>query len=83
MNKSAIYVYTPMCGTCQVASKMIRVLRELKPNVKIEEFDLNFHKSIAEKYHIESVPCLLIFEDDQLLEKIYAFKSVPYLFDKF
>ncbi|MDF2558137.1 MAG: thioredoxin family protein [Bacillales bacterium] len=82
MSKSAIYVYIPMCGTCKVASKMIQVLRELRPNFLIEEYNLNFHKNLAEKYYIESVPCLLIFEENQLREKIYTFNSVPYLIEK-
>lgn len=82
MTKSAIYVFTPMCGTCKVASKMIQILQELRPNVSIEEYNLNFHKSLAEKYLIESVPCLLIFEENQLQEKIYTFNSVPYLLEK-
>lgn len=83
MSKSAIYVYTPICGTCKVASKMIQIIRELRPNVPIEEYNLNVHKNLAEKFLIESVPCLLIFEGNQLFEKIYTFNSVPFLLEKF
>lgn len=83
MTISAIYVFTPLCGTCKVAGKMIQVLREIRQDIKIEEYNLNVHKSLAEKYRIESVPCLLIFEDNQLREKIYTFNSVPYLLEKF
>ena len=82
MERSAIFVYTPICGTCKVAMKMIHVLRELRQDIPIEEYNLNIHKNLAEKFHIESVPCLLIFEGNQLREKIYAFNSVPYLLEK-
>lgn len=82
MERSAIFVYTPICGTCKVAMKMIQVLRELRQDISIEEYNLNVHKSLAEKYHIENVPCLLIFEGNKLREKVYAFNSVPYLLEK-
>ncbi|WP_307257136.1 thioredoxin family protein [Oikeobacillus pervagus] len=75
-----LYLYTPLCGTCQVAGKMVQVLSELLPGIPFAKLDLNFHEQLATKYLIESVPCLLFFQDGEVVEKIYAFHSVPHLY---
>ena len=75
-----LYVYTPMCGTCQVASKILTVSLELVPQLLVGKMNINFFPDMARQYEIESVPCLLIFEQGKLLNKIYAFQSVPYIY---
>lgn len=81
-NIAAYYLYAPMCGTCQVASKMMEVVEELLPSVEIGQANLNYVEHIAIEQQIESVPCLLISENGQIIEKIYAFQSVPYLYNR-
>lgn len=80
--QAAFYLYAPMCGTCQVASKMLDIVQELVPGLPIGKANLNYVQEIASLYQVESVPCLLITENGQLKEKIYAFHSVPYLYGK-
>jgi thioredoxin 1 len=77
-----LYFYTPMCGTCQVAGKMLTVIEQLLPNNTSGKADLNFMPEIAERFEIESVPCLIIINKGEIQEKIYAFQSVPYLYEK-
>ena len=79
---TAFYLYTPMCGTCAVASKMMDVTEKVIPNVPMGKANLNYIEQIAYDYQIESVPCLLISENGKLREKIYAFQSVPNLYEK-
>lgn len=76
-----IYFYTPMCGTCQLAGKMLGVVYETIPALPMYKCNLNYFPAVAAQCEIESVPCLTIWEDGQIVEKIYAFKSVPYLYD--
>lgn len=80
--KSIFYLYTPICGTCQVASKMMNVIDVMKEDLPIGKADLNYLEDVAIDYKIESVPCLLIAEDGEVKEKIYAFQSIPYLLEK-
>ncbi len=75
------YLYTPMCGTCAVASKMMEVISVMKPDMPIGKADLNYVQDMAVDYEIESVPCLLIQKDGIVQHKIYAFQSVPYLLE--
>jgi thioredoxin 1 len=79
---TAYYLYTPLCGTCMVASKMMEVVSLMKPDVPMGKADLNYLQDIAVDYEIESVPCLLITKDGVVRDKIYAFKSVPDLLEK-
>ncbi|THE14204.1 thioredoxin [Bacillus timonensis] len=76
-----LYLYTPMCGTCQVASKMITVVDELLPHVTIGKSDLNYLPKKAIEWQIESVPCLMHLKNGKVIEKYYAFHSVPYLLE--
>ncbi|MGX1983547.1 thioredoxin [Thermolongibacillus altinsuensis] len=78
---TVMYLYTPLCGTCQVAGRMVDVVKELFPNVTFVKEDLNYIPERAIEWQVESVPCLLIFKNGELVKKIYAFHSVPYLYE--
>jgi thioredoxin-like negative regulator of GroEL len=76
-----VYFYTPMCGTCQVASKMLQVIEELV-EVDLGKMNLNFYPDLARAFEVESVPCLLFIEAGKVKETLYAFQSVPFLLEK-
>lgn len=77
--KIFVYFYSTFCGTCQVASKIIHAL-PIKDQVTIHSCNINFMPDIAQALQIESVPCLLIKEKETILEKIYTFHSVRYMY---
>ncbi|RDU36955.1 thioredoxin [Neobacillus piezotolerans] len=77
-----LYFYTPLCGTCQVASRMLEVVAAMNPQVEIGKLNLNYAPEFAETFAIESVPCLIFIEEGRAVESIYAFRSVPYLLEK-
>lgn len=80
--KVLYYLYTPICGTCMVASKMMNVVEAMKQDVPMGKADLNYIQDVAVDYEIESVPCLLITENGVVKDKVYAFQSVPDLLKK-
>jgi thioredoxin 1 len=77
-----VYFFTPMCGTCQMAGKMLEVVTQLFPELDFGKADLNYMPKMAERLEIESVPCLLLIHKGEIIEKIFAFHSVPYLHEK-
>lgn len=77
-----LYFYTPLCGTCQVASRMLEVVAAMNPNVEIGKINLNYAPLLAEAFAIESVPCLVFIKEGRAIDSIYAFRSVPYLLEK-
>lgn len=80
-SKGIVYFYTPLCGTCQLASKMLRVAAEMIP-IEIGKINLNFYPDLALRMEIESVPCLVLLKNGRIANKIYAFHSVPFLLEK-
>lgn len=77
-----LYFFTPMCGTCQVAGQMLEIVEKMISRLSYGKADLNYMPEMAERFKVESVPCLIIIKEGQVQEKIYAFKSVPYLYDR-
>lgn len=75
--KTLYYLYTPICGTCMVASKMMEVVEAMRQDIPMGKADLNYVQDVAVDYEIESVPCLLVTENGVVQKKIYAFQSVP------
>lgn len=75
-----LYLYTPMCGTCQVASQMLSITLDMFPEITCGKMNMNFSRNVPRLYEIESVPCLVIFNKGKPVKKIYAFQSVPYLY---
>ncbi len=78
--QTILYVYTPLCGTCQLAKKMLTVVEAALPSLKIGMLDLNYAPHLAREFQIESVPCLLLFDKGELTKRIYAFQSVDFLY---
>ena len=76
----AFYLYTPLCGTCDVASKMLTVIENLLPDFPIGMANINYLGDFAMEMQVESVPCLIIANNGEIQEKIYAFQSVPFLY---
>lgn len=76
-----LYLYTPLCGTCQLAKKMLTVVEAAIPSLHIFMKDLNYIPSYAEKWKVESVPCLLVLEKGEVKMKKYAFHSIEHLYE--
>ncbi|MBM7661467.1 thioredoxin-like negative regulator of GroEL [Bacillus mesophilus] len=76
----ALFLFTPICGTCKLAEKMLTVIQELLPDFPIKKVNLNYTPELASEWEIQSVPCLLLFKHGVLIKKIFAFQSVDYLY---
>lgn len=77
-----LYLYTPFCGTCQVAGRMLGIVSGMLSELNWGKCNLNYIPQYALKWEIESVPCLVILKNGSMVEKMYAFQSVPFLYDK-
>lgn len=74
--------YTSLCGTCERAKRMLMVVSESLKDVKFVQINLNLAAKLIADYQIQSVPCFLVFKQEQLVDQFYAFHSVPYLFER-
>mgnify|MGYP001178158384 CR=1 FL=1 len=81
--RSFIYISTPFCGTCQVAEKILQVVEKMMPKLELRTINANYFPKNMEKWQVESVPCLLVLEQGRIKEKVYAFHSVPFMYEFF
>ncbi|AKG35058.1 thioredoxin family protein [Paenibacillus durus] len=62
----AVFLETPLCGTCKVARRMMDVAEHLLPrDYALVSGNVNLLPSIVRQYRIASVPALLIFDADR------------------
>lgn len=78
----AVFVHTPLCGTCKAARRMLDVCAVMLPELPMAEANLNLMPDLAQAFRIESVPCLLLKRRDGSWTKIYRFPSVTELVNR-
>ncbi|MEK3735403.1 thioredoxin family protein [Paenibacillus sp. FSL M8-0334] len=54
-----VFLYTPLCGTCSAARRMLEVVEQLLPDAAVLEADVNFMPNVVDKYRVRSVPGLM------------------------
>lgn len=77
----AVFVYTPMCGTCKLGFQMLHVIMTMNPEQRIYQCNIQFMKQLQNTFCIESVPCLLLFENGKMINRVYALHSVIHLYE--
>ncbi|MFC3041374.1 thioredoxin family protein [Virgibacillus xinjiangensis] len=78
--KFLLYIYTPFCGTCQLARGMLEKIESVHKQDIFFEMNASLHPEFMQEKQIESVPCLLIKEDGEWKEKVYTFHSIPNIY---
>jgi|HigsolmetaAR203D_1030402.scaffolds.fasta_scaffold00002_70 thioredoxin-like negative regulator of GroEL len=79
----ALFLYTPLCGTCAAASKMLDILEAMDDQLALYACNINLAPQLAQEWKIESVPCIAVIHHGRIVEKIYAIRSVPSLYECF
>lgn len=76
-----IFGYAPICATCAMSHRMLKIVQDtLKFN--FHSIDLNYHQEWVQTHQVMSAPALLLIEDGHIVERVYAFRDVAYLFEK-
>lgn len=75
-----LYIHTPFCGTCHLARSMLEKIESVHKQDIFYEMNASFHPDFMQEHKIESVPCLLIKKDNQIQEKVYAFRSIANIY---
>ena len=56
--------YAEWCGPCQIMKPtLLDVAERIGDQAKIVQVDIDIEKELAERFHIQSVPTLIIFKD--------------------
>ncbi|MFZ0370755.1 MAG: thioredoxin family protein [Halobacillus sp.] len=81
-NIGLTFIHTPFCGTCHLARRMLTTIEVTYNRELFKECNASLHPDLMKTYQIKSVPCLLVTHQGEIVEKIYAFHSVPFMYDK-
>jgi thioredoxin 1 len=68
--------WAPWCGPCKMLSPIIdEISSEYDGKAKICKVNTDENMSLSAKFQITSIPCLILFKNGEVLQKIIGFKS--------
>lgn len=76
-----LFIYSPFCGTCHVARSMLEKIESVHQTELFDEMNASLYADFMQDKQIESVPCLLIMQNNVIKEKVYAFRSIPNIYN--
>ncbi|MFB5661728.1 thioredoxin family protein [Alteribacillus sp. HJP-4] len=76
---AACFIYSPLCGTCGLAERMLLPMEILYSDISYYKLNINYIPELIKSEKITSVPCLKLFSYGEVKRTIYAFTSVPLL----
>ncbi|ERJ13007.1 thioredoxin family protein [Haloplasma contractile] len=74
--------YANMCGTCEVAKKMLEVLSVNMSDITFNKINVNLNQLLIKEHDISSVPCFMLFKNGELFDTFYAFNSITFLYNR-
>jgi len=77
-----VFLYTPLCGTCKLAERMLDIIMTLEPALPLFKSNINFLPQVSQSWRISSVPCIVIVGADQQKQMIYQMQGVDDLYQQ-
>ena len=63
--------WAPWCGPCKMMDPIMEKLKQTYGDrIKFVRFNVDGNQDIAQRYHVMSVPSLVLFRDGQAKEKV-------------
>ena len=73
--KVLVDCYADWCGPCKMLAPVIEELSEEIENVEFYKLNIDESGEIAERYGIMSIPTLLIFKNNELIDTLVGFRT--------
>jgi thioredoxin 1 len=68
--------WAPWCGPCKMLSPVIEeIASEYNGKAKVFKVNTDENMSLSTKFQITSIPCLILFKNGEILNKIMGFRS--------
>jgi thioredoxin 1 len=68
--------WAPWCGPCKMLSPVIEeIVSEYNGKARIFKVNTDENMSLSTKFQITSIPCLILFKNGEVLNKIVGFRS--------
>ncbi|MDR0399104.1 thioredoxin [Candidatus Endomicrobiellum devescovinae] len=67
--------WAPWCGPCKMLSPVIEeIASEYNGKAKVFKVNTDENMSLSTKFQITSIPCLILFKNGEVLNKIVGFR---------
>jgi thioredoxin 1 len=67
--------WAPWCGSCKMLSPVIEeIASEYNGKAKVFKVNTDENMSLSTKFQITSIPCLILFKNGEVLNKIVGFR---------
>ena len=63
------------CGPCRMLAPVLERVSEKKEEVKFASLNIDENESIASKYNIYSIPCLIMFDNGKEIKRKVGFMN--------
>jgi thioredoxin 1 len=77
--------WAPWCGPCKSLAPVLEKVASAHTDVTVSKVDIQKNSSLAHKYGIRSIPCLIVFKDGIEVDRSLGFageESLENLFKK-
>ncbi|WP_219835063.1 thioredoxin family protein [Paenibacillus sp. R14(2021)] len=78
--REAVFFYTPLCGTCKAALRMLEVIDAMELPIAVSKVNINFAPFLRDEWRIASVPALFLVREGEPVHAEYAMRSVDTLY---
>ena len=72
--KVLVDFWASWCGPCKMLSPVVEQLSEETPDVKFVGVDVDDAEGLAIKYGISSIPCLILFNNGEPVDRSVGFR---------
>ncbi len=67
--------YADWCGPCQMLGPVLEEISENNPALVIVKINVDDNMELCSKYHITSIPNVMIFKKGEVIDKFVGFQS--------
>ena len=63
------------CGPCRMMEPVFNELSEEMTDIVFAKLDIEANRELASKFHITAIPCIIIFNKGEEVDRIIGFKQ--------
>ena len=74
--------FADWCGPCKMQSPIIDEIAETRQDIKVGKINVDENQALAEKYHVMSIPTLLIIKNGEVSEQFVGLTAKEQIEEK-